>query len=183
MESFPLQIEVSFKKVFDQYRKRLDSDNRFVRERAKSVIEIADKFPALTTGISDLVLLASFQEQINLVLDDMFSSILETNEIKIATLPYNGLIFKTSKRYDSIIKAAGPDFVAELNQFNEDEFYKLGCILITNFYYGYSVDFKRPIYYKIPDAKAKELVRMQSEFLKDFEKKETPTTEKISPAK
>ena len=152
MESFPLQIEVSFKKVFDQYRTRLESDNRFVKERATSILEIADNYPVLSTGISDEVLLASFHEQIDLVLEDMFSSILETNEIKIATLPYNGLIFKSSKRYDNIIESAGEGFKAELNHFNEDEFYKLGCILITNFYYGYQADFRRPIYYKIPDS-------------------------------
>lgn len=151
MESFPLQIEISFKKVFDQYRGRLASDNTLVKERAAAVLEIADTYPALTHGISDHVLLASFQEQIDLVLEDMFSSILENNEIKIATLPYNGLIFKASERYQKIIKAAGPDFKAELNQFSEEDFYKLGCILITNFYYGYNADFKRPSFYKIPD--------------------------------
>jgi hypothetical protein len=152
MESFPLQIEISFKKVFDQYRERLTSDNRFVKERASSILEIAENFPALTSGISDFEQLPLYQEQIDLILEDMFSSILGSNEIKIATLPYDKLIVKSSKRYRSIIKAAGPDFNAELNYLTEDELYKLGCIIITNSYYGFQADFRRPTYFKIPDA-------------------------------
>ncbi|GEQ87225.1 hypothetical protein ULMS_27330 [Patiriisocius marinistellae] len=146
----PLKIEVSFKKVFDQYKGRLSSDNALVQQRAVSVLEIADKFPELSTGISDLSKIGNYKNQIDLVMEDMFSSILENNEIKIATIPYNDFIFKTSERFQKIIKNAGPDFKVQLNNFTEDEYYILGCVIIMNFCYGFKADFSRPLYFKIP---------------------------------
>ncbi len=148
----PIKVEVSFKKVFEQYKGRLSSDNILVKQRAASVLEIAEKYPELSEGISDLSKLGDYNDQIDLVMEDMFSSILENNEIKVATLPYNDFIFKSSERFQKIIKAAGPGFKVEINNFEENEYYILGCVIIMNAYYGFHADFRRPLYFQIPAA-------------------------------
>jgi len=149
---FPLDIYISFKKLFDYYRQNLNSENQIISERANRIIEIAEKYPKLSEGIKDESEIENYNEQIDIILEDAFSSVLTTNEIKIATSPYNEVVFKSSKRYKEIIKNAGNDFVPELTNFNEDHFYILGCNIILNTFYGYNIDFRRPFYYNIPDA-------------------------------
>ena len=149
---FPLRIEVSFKKLFDNYRRNLDSSNSLLKERAKQIISVADEHPILSNGITNDEDLKKMMPQIDLILEDLFSSILGKNEIKVASFPFHNHFFKSSKRYDKIISEAGDSFALELMDFNSYEFYIMGCSIILGSYYGYNVDFKRPFYYKIPDA-------------------------------
>jgi len=151
-DNFPLSIELSFKKLFDEYRTNLDSSNILLKQRAKQVLAIADEFPVLSDGIKTEVEVKKMTPQIDLILEDLFSSILGKNEIKVASFPFHNQFFKTSKRYDEIIANAGKDYSIELMDFNSYEFYIMGCSIILGVYYGYNVDFKRPFYYKIPDA-------------------------------
>ncbi len=149
---FPLSIEVSFKKLFDEYRTNLDSTNILLKQRAKQVLAIAEEFPVLSEGIKTDTELKEMAPQIDLILEDLFSSILGKNEIKTASFPFQNHFFKTSQRYDDIIANAGKGYSIELMDFNSDEFYIMGCSIVLGVYYGYNVDFKRPYYYKIPDA-------------------------------
>ena len=151
--NFPLSIEVSFKKLFDDYRINLNSDNDLLKERARRVLKIADEYPILTKGITTDKELEGMMPQIDIILEDLFSSMLGRNEIKVASFPFHQSFFKSSQRYKDIIAAAGDDYTLELMDFSSEEFYKMGCSIILGSYYGYEVDFKRPFYYKIPDAK------------------------------
>ncbi len=151
-DNFPLSIELSFKKLFDEYRNNLDSNNVLLKERAKQVIAVAEEYPILSEGIKTKAEVKKMAPQIDLILEDLFSSILGENEIKVASFPFQNEFFKTSKRYDDIIANAGEDYSIELMDFNSNEFYIMGCSIILGAYYGYNVDFKRPFYYKIPDA-------------------------------
>jgi hypothetical protein len=148
---FPLSMLISFELLFEAYRKRLDNDNSLLRERAQRILKIAEDFPELSVGIPSETDLSKYQDQIDFVLEDLFASVLETNEIKIATVPFHENIFKSSVRYKNIRSVAGKDFTLQLLDFNDDEFYIMGCSIILNRYYGYNVDFRRPFYYSIPD--------------------------------
>ena len=152
-DNYPLTVLVSFEKLFEEYKKNLDSKNILLRERAKQVIDIANKYPILTNGIKEEDELEKMAPQIDLILEDLFSTITSKNDIKTAAIPFYNSYFKTSVRYDNILKAAGTDYKLELIDFDNDEFYIMGCSIILQAYYGYNVDFKRPFYYKIPDAK------------------------------
>ncbi len=88
-DSFPLSIEVSFKKLFDEYRLNLKSDNELLIDRAKHVLAIADEYPILTEGISTNKELNKMMPKIDIILEDLFSSILGKNEIKAASFPFN----------------------------------------------------------------------------------------------
>ena len=149
---FPLKIEVSFGKLFESYRQKLDSMSGLQRSRAEEILKIADECPALSDGFKSEEALTKYQDKVDMVLEDFFSDILATNEIKIATIPYRFVIFKSSERFRNIMAIAGDDFEIQLNNFDENEAYIMGCAIILNAYYGYKVDFRRPFYYNIPDA-------------------------------
>ena len=148
---FPLSIEIGFKKLFDNYREQLNSDNKMFLERANHVLGLADTYPMLHEGIKSPEDLERLMPQIEEVTEDLFASVLTTNEIKIATAPFQEVIFRSSKRYKDLVEVAGTEYTLELADFDEDMFYIMGCSMILGIYYGYKVDFRRPFYYSIPD--------------------------------
>ncbi|PQB04220.1 GAF domain-containing protein [Aureitalea marina] len=150
--AFPLAIQISFEKLFDLYRKKLVTANDLLKDRAQKILDIAQQYPELSTGIPSGTDLSQYKDQIDFVLEDLFASVLETNEIKIATVPFQENIFKASVRYENIQNVAGEDFSLQLMDFSDEQFYVMGCSIILNSYYGYNVDFRRPFYYSIPDA-------------------------------
>ena len=149
---FPMKILISFDKLFEKYRNDMESFSELQQDRAKKILELAEEYPVLSEGIDSPEQLAEYREQVNFVLADFFADVLGSNEIKIASIPYRYIIFRTSKRFDDITSKAGEDFQAQLNNFNQDEAYIMGCSIILNAYYGYKIDFRRPFYYNIPDA-------------------------------
>ncbi|WP_378175954.1 GAF domain-containing protein [Aquimarina sp. SS2-1] len=149
---FPLDIKISFSLFFDKYREFLDSDNPLLRDRANSILEIASKYPELEDGITSEERLQELLPQIELVLEDSFAQVLQENEIKIATIPFNNTVVKSTQRYKNIIKAAGPGFEPQIKNLDEDHYFIMGCSIILSQYYGYKIDFRRPFFYDIPDA-------------------------------
>jgi len=152
-EDFPLSINLSFKKLLDVYRANLEGNNDLLKNRAEQVLAIAKENPSLETGIPNEKEMHNLLPQIDIVLEDLFSSILTKNEIKAASFPFQQNFFKSSQRYKDILNIAGEGFEIELMNFNDDEYYIMGCSMIIGSYYGYNIDFRRPFYYKIPDAK------------------------------
>ena len=148
---FPLKIKVSFSKLFDSYRESLDSMSGLQKERAKEILKVAEAYPILSEGFDDEESLTKYRSQVHLVLEDFFAGILAKNEIKMASIPYRFVIFRSTERFKNIVAHAGEDFKAQLTNFNDDEAYIMGCAMILNAYYGYKVDFRRPFYYDIPD--------------------------------
>ena len=151
-EASPLKIAISFQKLFDKYEDIKDSKNPVVAEHASRLLTIAKKHPKLLTGIDDPSEIESYQPEIDVLLQDFFNPVLQENEIKFATLPYQEIILKSSLRYKNILKNAPDDFELHLMNFDDHHFYIMGCSMILRFYYGYTLDFRRPFYYKIPDA-------------------------------
>jgi len=149
---FPLDIKISFSLFFDQYRSYLDSDNHLLRDRAQRILKIAEEYPELEVGIDTEERVEELLPQIELVLEDSFAQILQKNEIKIATVPFNHIVLKSTERYKNIVKAAGPDFEPAIKNLQEDHYFIMGCSIILGQYYGYTIDFRRPFFYDIPDV-------------------------------
>jgi hypothetical protein len=149
---FPLKVEIGFKALFDSYRDKLLSDNELVQARAKAVLKIAEEHPILSTGLETEKELRSYQKEIDFIMDDLFAEVLQTNEIKMATVPFQAIVFKSTTRYKNIMKAVGSDYNLTLTNFDDDQLYIMGCSIILNHYYGYRLDFRRPFFYSIPDV-------------------------------
>lgn len=149
---FPLKIEIGFKKLFDKYRAMLDDSNEMFRSRAELVMDLEKKHPQLSKGLDANEGTEKYQKEIDLLFEDLFPAVLGTNEIKIASVPYREIIFKSSTRYNSIIENAGSNYELEMLDFDEDLSYVMGCSIVLMFHYGYKIDFRRPTYYNIPNA-------------------------------
>tara|TARA_R110002020_G_scaffold326557_1_gene542186 strand:- start:4360 stop:6726 length:2367 start_codon:yes stop_codon:yes gene_type:complete len=149
---FPLKLKIGFKKVFDAYKDNTP-ETEAERNLAAQILSVEEKFPQLSEGISDFNKLSEYKEQINTIMNPLFPSALGKNEIKFATIPFQDVAFKSTKRYKNIIAAAGSDFKLDIINFDEDQFYIMGCSIILGAYYGKKVDFRRSYYYNIPDER------------------------------
>src|SRR5690606_12142673 len=150
-KDFPLKIKVGFKKVFEAYRESVGK-SALAKKQYSEILDLETNFPLLSSGIADYDKLSKYENQIDIILDPLFPAILETNEIKFATIPFHTGVFKSTKRFKDILMAAGDDFSMDIINFDEDQFYIMGCSIILSHYYGKKVDFKRSFYYNIPDG-------------------------------
>jgi hypothetical protein len=148
----PLILKVSFNKLLKQYEDLIRTDNDFITANARRVLKIAEDNPILRDGFSDLDIFITFEKEIEGILQDSFSPILTKNEIKTASVPFHNLIFNSSERFKSILKAAGDDFELQIKNMPTDQRYIIACTIILNACYGYNLNFKRPFFYEIPDA-------------------------------
>lgn len=149
---FPLQLKIGFKKLFDAYRENVP-ETEAEKNLAAEILSVEAQFPELSSGISDLGQLTEYKTQIDTLLNPLFPSVLGLNEIKFATIPFQHVPFKSTKRYRNIMEAAGPDFSMDILNFDDDQFYIMCCSIILSVYYGRKVDFRRSYYYNIPDAR------------------------------
>ena len=149
----PLKLKVSFNKLLEHYEILAESSDEFIAAKARRVLKTADAFPILRDGFSDTSILKNREKEIGIILQDSFSPVLSKNEIKTASVPFHNLIFNSSERFKSIIKEAGNDFELQIKNMPEDDKYILACTIVLAFCYGYNMNFKRPFYYEIPDAK------------------------------
>uniref|UniRef100_UPI0037DC9087 GAF domain-containing protein n=1 Tax=Zhouia sp. PK063 TaxID=3373602 RepID=UPI0037DC9087 len=147
----PLQSKISFHKLFEVYEKHLESDDSFLKDKAKYILSIREKLPFLDDGFDDFMLLHQHNREINSILQDAFSPVLSTNEIKTASLPFRNIIFNVSKRFKQILQEAGDDFDLTLEALPKEHMYILECSIILGAVYNIKIDFKRPLYYEIPD--------------------------------
>ncbi|ULC60115.1 GAF domain-containing protein [Flaviramulus sp. BrNp1-15] len=148
----PLELQIGFNKLLEQYERLSKSDDEHIVAKANKVLKIADTFPELRNGFSDISILQTREKEISTILQDTFSPLLTKNEIKTASVPFHNLIFNASDRFKDIIKTAGDDFELQIKNMPEDDVYIIACTIILNFCYGYDLSFKRPFYYEIPDA-------------------------------
>ncbi|MGO3182921.1 MAG: GAF domain-containing protein [Aequorivita sp.] len=151
IKDFPLEIRIGLKKVFDAYREEIIKSG-IAKNWYSEIFAVEDSYPILSSGITNFEELEKYREQIDIVLSPLFPSVLQKDEIKFATIPYQEVAFKSTERYKSIMEVAGTDFPLNIINFDEDEFYIMGCSIILSHYYGKKVDFRRSYYYNIPDS-------------------------------
>ena len=149
----PFTLKVSFNKILNYYKELAKSDDEFVAEKAKRILKTQEPYPVLREGFSDMSLLEKHKKEIRFILQDSFSEILTSNEIKTASVIFHNVIFNSSERFKKIIKNAGEDFELKIKNMPEDDIYIIACTIILSFYYGYNLNFKRPFFYEIPDEK------------------------------
>jgi len=148
----PLVQLVSFNKLLEHYDEQVNDPNTYVAERARYVLEAQAPYPELREGFSDLSLLEKHKDVIKVILEDSFSPVLTKNEIKTASTPFENLVFNSSERFQNILKDAGEGFELEICNLPMEFNYIMRCTVILKFYYGYNLDFKRPLFYDIPNA-------------------------------
>ena len=148
----PFKLKISFNKLIHQYEDLVKGKDVLIANKAKEILELANKYPELQDGFSDPSILKLREKEIGFILQDSFSAVLTKNEIKTATVPFQNLIFNSSERFKKIIKTAGDGFELEIKNMPLDDTYIIACTIILNFCYGYNLNFKRPFYYEIPDA-------------------------------
>ncbi|TCI93577.1 GAF domain-containing protein [Tenacibaculum sp. M341] len=152
----PLQINISFKKIYEVYKKYTDEayKNHPYHQSALEMVKKIDDVPEIIEGFTDFSLLEKHSELIELLLETLFPEILTTNEIKAATLPFTFLCFKFTERFENILKNAGEDYEFKVRNFKQDDMYIYACTLILATIYNRPVDLKRPFYFDIPDVNA-----------------------------
>ena len=153
MTDSPLQIQISFRKLLEAYEKQQHSENTFIANKAKNILETASALPILKEGFSDFSLVDTHKKEISVILQDAFAEVLTTNEIKATTVPFENLIFNTTKRFDTILENAGEGFELKIRNMPEGDLYILACVVILKMHYGIDLDFKRPLFFDIPDKK------------------------------
>lgn len=147
----PLKSLVSFDKLLRQYDKMAVGNDLFLAKKAQFILNYQKPYPELRDGFTDLSLLEKHKDVINVILQDTFSEVLTNNEIKAASLPYANVIFNSSERFKKIIEDAGEGFELEIKNVEERLNYIMASTVILNFHYGFDLDFRRPMFYEIPD--------------------------------
>ncbi len=151
---YPFQIKLSFQKILDNFQKRLDHEsNPISRKYIQDILKYSESYQELFEGIEDYENLEAYQDQIKILLDDLFPDVLTYNEIKVATVPFRNKMFRKTKRFQAILESVPhKDFKFLPRNFNVEKDYILACIIILNTYYKYTIDFFRPEYYDVPDV-------------------------------
>lgn len=147
----PIEVKISFNKLLNQYESLIEDDNDYIVANARRVLKIAEENPILRDGFSNLETFKTLEIEIKGILQDTFSPILSSNEIKTASIPYHNFTFNSSERFKKIIKTAGDGFDLEMKNMPESQRYIITCAVILNMCYGYNLNFKRPFFYEIPD--------------------------------
>ncbi|WP_245935359.1 GAF domain-containing protein [Winogradskyella arenosi] len=137
--------------MLERYEELIHADNDFIAGNAKRVLAIAEEHPILREGFSEFSVFKTHEKEIEGILQDAFNPLLTQNEIKTAALPFYNFVFNPSERFKSILKSAGEDFELEIRNMPTEQTYIIACSIILNFCYGYSLNFKRPFFYEIPD--------------------------------
>lgn len=148
----PFLVKISFHKLMDRYERMAKSDDEFKVAKAKRILEIMIAHPELKDGFNDVSLLKKYEKEIKLILDDSFSELLTDNEIKAASIPFENIIFNSSKRFKNIIKTAGSDYELTIRNMPEGHLYIMACTVILAHHYKTDLQFRRPLFYDIPDA-------------------------------
>lgn len=147
----PFKIKISFQKVLEACKKRYEEEDRkLVKKYLKDLLEYIKEFPELEEGIENFEDVKKYEEPIQILLDDLFPNILTNNEIKAATVPKYNIILDQTNRFKELVADAGKDFEFQIRNYDTEYEYVRGCLLILKNYYGYDLDFSRPLYYDIP---------------------------------
>ncbi|AQS94042.1 GAF domain-containing protein [Polaribacter sp. BM10] len=176
----PLQLNISFRKVYDLYEKYTHESYKGhpFYSSALEMVKLFKQHPELNDGFSDYSLLDKYEEEIELVLNPLFPEPLLLNEIKAASIPFSFTSFKFTDRFKNILDNAGEDYELSVRNFEDESMYILACTFILSFVYGYKIDLKRPFYFDIPDRTSGTMKYYRAAFNGDFSEI-TPT--KIAP--
>lgn len=147
----PFLIKISFSKLIKTYENISWEGDAFKQGRRQKLLDIAKQHPILVDGFNNLEVLNTYEKEIHFILEDCFSSLLGSNEIKAASIPFGDFFFNSSERFKKIIADAGEHFKPSIRNFEEGHLYIMACSVILAKHYGVDVGFRRPLFYDIPD--------------------------------
>ena len=150
-KELPLKHLISFDKFLRHYDRLEKDGNEFERRKAQRVLEMARAYPQLREGFTDISLLETHAEIVQIIVADAFSAVLSENEIKAISLPYNNVLINPSLRLKKILEEAGPDYKPVLMSQEEGFDYIMAATVVLNFFYGFKLDYSRPYMFEIPD--------------------------------
>jgi hypothetical protein len=148
----PFQVQFSFAELIDSLAQTVNDHDEVHQAQIRKDLEELRRLPALITGITDFSEISDHLELLHRLLNNYFPPALTLNEIKAVTLPYTGIIFNHTKRFENILADAGTGFEFRIRDFDDHQFYVLSCCLILNALYGTNLDFAKPLFYDIPMA-------------------------------
>lgn len=149
----PLKLKISFEEVFKYLEKIAKDESNYLQPSASQLLEEYKDHTILREGFEDFSYLEKYHKEIDKLLDILFPELLQYNEIKAASIPFEFTTFKLSKRFQQIIDDAGDDFELKLRNFDESNIYILACTFILAYYYNVNIDFRRPFFFDIPNIK------------------------------
>jgi hypothetical protein len=166
----PLQLNISFRKVFDLFEKYAHKKNAQhpFHSAAIEMVKIFQQYPLLNDGFSDYSLLEKYKKEIDLILNPLFPEPLLLNEIKTASIPFSFVSFKFTDRFQNILNNAGEGYEFKVRNFEDESMYILSCTFILSAVYGYRIDMKRPFYFDIPDTTSGTMKYYRAAFNADF---------------
>ena len=97
-DNMPIQRVISFNKLLNYYDELAKSEDKFLAAKAKRVLDAQAPYPELRDGFTDLALLETYKDIIEIIFEDVFSDILGSNEIKVASFPYDDTYFQCFKK-------------------------------------------------------------------------------------
>jgi hypothetical protein len=149
----PLKHKISFEAIFDYLETIAEDRNHLLNSFAVQLLDEYKNYPELKNGFDDASYLEKYNVQIDRLLDILFPELLQTNEIKAASIPFEFTTFKLSKRFKQILDEAGEDYTFELRDYASENIYIMACTFILHYCYDTYIDFKSPFYYDIPIKK------------------------------
>lgn len=149
--NLPFKLVISFEAIFEYLEKIALNNDHHLFATANDLLNEYKKYPILRSGFEDLSYLETYNKEIDKLLTILFPDLLQDNEIKAASIPFEFTTFKLSKRFEKIIDDAGEGYTFDLQNFEESNMYILACTFILGHCYNVDIDFKRPIFFDIPN--------------------------------
>lgn len=106
----PLKIKISFEAIFEYLEKVAQNKSHYLYSTALQLLEEYKEFSILREGFEDFNYLHTYNKEIDKLLDILFPELLQSNEIKSSTVPFEFTSFKLSKRFEQILEDAGEDY-------------------------------------------------------------------------
>ncbi len=167
-KELPFKVHISFEKIYAYLEEQASNKESILHHSAIELLKEMNQYPILREGFTDFSLLHTYQTQIKKLLSILFPDLLQSNEIKAVSIPFNMTSFMLSKRFRNIIDNAGDDYVFDIRNFEDQNMYILTCLYVLSFCYRKNIDFKRPFLYDIPDKKNNILKSYRALFNADF---------------
>lgn len=149
----PLKLKISFEAVFEYLEKIADDKTNYLNQTAINLLEEYKDLTILREGFEDFSYLEKYNAEIDKLLSILFPDLLQGNEIKAVSIPFEFTSFKLSNRFSQILEDAGENYELKLRNFDEANIYILSCTFILAYCHNTHIDFRRPFFYDIPDEK------------------------------
>ncbi|MEO9021197.1 MAG: hypothetical protein ABI237_14360 [Ginsengibacter sp.] len=147
----PFQWHVNFKRLINWWEGQATLTDSFQSDRAKEVLQHIKKIPQLSKSFDDVSMIEKYHEEINLLLSPFFPSLITTEELKAASLPFKQMLFNLTNRFTNLLKGAQDENL--MSEINAELIYMFGCITILNGYYKANISISPNLFFSIRNKK------------------------------